>query len=118
MLFLGAAGLSKYALSGLLAAIEPAYLQADVVQVVGEAGKAFPPELSSVLQLAHPSLLMITPAALSPKLRKAGVISTILPATILPAQFTGAPWQVIQTAQMGTMEISSSVSGWNVSPAA
>ncbi len=41
MLFLGAAALSKYALSGLLSTIEPGYLQADVVQVVGEAGKAF-----------------------------------------------------------------------------
>src|SRR5260221_13593077 len=76
MLFLGAAALSKYALSGLLSTIEPGYLQADVVQVVGEAGKAFPTELSSVLQIAHPSLLIITPAALSPKLRKAGVTST------------------------------------------
>src|SRR5712692_6232121 len=113
ILFLGAAALSKYALSGLLSTIEPGYLQADVVQVVGEAGKAFPPELSSVLQIAHPSLLMITPAALSPKLRKAGVTSTIL-----PAQFAGVPWQVIQTAQSGTMQISSSISGWNVSPAA
>src|SRR5260370_5794793 len=84
-----------------------------VVQVVGEAGKALPTELSSVLQIVHPSLLMITPAALSPKLRKAGVTSTIL-----PAQFAGVPWQVIQTAQSGTMAISSSVSGWNVSPAA
>src|SRR5712664_1671147 len=85
----------------------------DAVQVVGEAGKAFPTELSSVLQIAHPSLLMITPAALSPKLRKAGVTSTIL-----PVQFAGVPWQVIQTAQSGTMQISSSISGWNVSPSA
>jgi hypothetical protein len=113
MLFLGAAALSKYALNGLLSTIEPGYLQADVVQVVGEAGKAFPTELSSVLQIAHPSLLMITPATLSPKLRKAGVTSTIL-----PAQYVDAPLQVIQTAQSGTMEISSSISGWNVSPAA
>jgi hypothetical protein len=56
---------------------------------------------------------MITPAALSPKLRKAGVTSTIL-----PAQYVDAPLQVIQTAQSGTMQISSSISGWNVSPAA
>jgi Helix-turn-helix domain len=36
-------------------------------------------------QIAHPSLLVITPAALSPKLRKAGVTSAIL-----PPQFVGA----------------------------
>ncbi len=109
MLFLGAAALSKYALNGILSEINPGYLRADVVQVVGELGKAFPTELSNVLQRAHPSLLMITPTALSPKLRKAGVTSTIL-----PPQFVGASWQVIQTAQAGTMEIDSSISGWNV----
>ena len=109
MLLLGAAALSKYALSGLLTTIEPAYLHADVVQVVGEVGKDFPIELSNILQIAHPSLIIITPAALSPKLRKAGITSTVL-----PPQFVNGSWQVIQTAQMGTMEISSSITGWNI----
>ncbi len=110
MLLLGAAALSKYALSGLLTTIEPAYLHADVVQVVGEVGKDFPIELSNILQIAHPSLIIITPAALSPKLRKAGITSTVL-----PPQFVNGSWQVIQTARMGTMEISSSITGWTVS---
>ncbi len=109
MLLLGVAALSNYALSRLLTTIDHSYLQADIVQVVGEAGKAFPAELSAILQLAHPSLIMITPAALSPKLRKTSTASTIL-----PPQFVDGPWQVIQTAQTGTMEISSSISGWNV----
>jgi competence protein ComEC len=110
MLLLGAAALSKYALSGLLTSIEPAYLHADVVQVVGEVGKDFPIELSNILQIAHPSLIIITPAALSPKLRKAGITSTVL-----PPQFVNGSWQVIQTAQMGTMEITSSTTGWTMS---
>ncbi len=109
MLLLGVASLSKYALNGLLATIDHSYLQADVVQVAGEVGKAFPVELSTILQLAHPALVMITPAELSSKLRKAGTTSTIL-----PPQFVDGPWQVIQTAQAGTVEISSSISGWNI----
>jgi competence protein ComEC len=112
MLLLGAAALSPYALNGLLSTIDPGYLQATVVQVVGEVGKDFPKELSNVLQAAHPSLIVITPAALSPKLRKAGVTSTIL-----PPQFVDGPWQVLQTAQMGTIEISSSSNGWNLQAA-
>src|SRR6266568_9429989 len=73
VLLVGTAALSKYALTGLMN-IDPGYLQADVVQIVGEAGKAFPSELSAVLQAAHPSLLVITPA----KLRKAGETSTLV----------------------------------------
>ena len=109
MLLLGSAALSKYALSGLLTTIDHSYLQANIVQVVGEVGKAFPIELSTVLQLASPSLLLITPAALSSKQSKAGTTSTIL-----PPQFVNRSWQVIQTAQIGTTGISSSSSGWNV----
>lgn len=109
MLLLGVTALSHYALSGLLTTIDHNYLQADVVQVVGEVGKTFPAELNAVLQLARPSLIMITPAALSPKLRKTSTASTIL-----PPQFVDSSWQVIQTAQTGTVEISSSINGWNV----
>jgi hypothetical protein len=52
---------------------------------------------------------MITPAALSSKLRKTSTASTIL-----PPQFVAGSWQVVQTAQAGTVEISSSVGGWNI----
>ena len=110
MLLLGVAALSTYTLNGLLSTLDPSFLQANVVQVVGEVGKAFPGPLSSVLQLAHPSLMVITPASLNAKQRKAGQSSVIA-----PAPFAGAPWQVIQTAQAGTIEISSSGSGWNLS---
>ncbi len=110
ILLLGVAALSKYALSGLLTTIDHGYLQATIVQVVGEVGKAFPKELSTVLRLASPSLIIITPAALSSKLSKAGTTSTIL-----PPQFVNQSWQVIQTAQAGTTGINSSASGWNIS---
>ncbi|HZU67089.1 MAG TPA: ComEC/Rec2 family competence protein [Ktedonobacteraceae bacterium] len=110
MLLLGVAALSKYALNGLASTLDPSFLQANVVQIVGEAGKTFPAALSNILQLAHPSLLVITPAMLSAKLRKAGQSSVIS-----PAPFAGAPWRVIQTAQLDHVEITSSSNGWNLS---
>jgi hypothetical protein len=78
MLLLGAAALSKYALAGLLADIAPTYFQADIVQVVAEVGKAVPAELGTVLQAARPSFLLISPAALSAKLRKGGLATSTL----------------------------------------
>ncbi|HLH60606.1 MAG TPA: ComEC/Rec2 family competence protein [Ktedonobacteraceae bacterium] len=110
MLLLGVAALSKYALNGLASTLDPSLLQANVVQVVGEAGKSFPASLSSILQMAHPSLLVITPAMLSAKSRKAGQSSVIT-----PAPFAGATWRVIQTAQLDHVEISSSGNEWNLS---
>src|SRR5205085_8228966 len=96
MLFLGITALSKYALTGLLTDIDAGYLQADIVQVVAEAGKSLPATLNTILQVAKPSLVVITPAALSPKQRKAGTTSILDP---LPQILTD--WRTVQTAQMG-----------------
>jgi len=109
VLLVGTAALSKYALTGLMN-IDPGYLQADVVQIVGEAGKAFPSELSAVLQAAQPSLLVITPSALTPKQRASGGEPGITP-PLVPVL------QVVQTVQAGTTEISSSESGWSINTA-
>lgn len=110
VLLLGATAFSKYALTKLMTDILPSYLKADIVQVVSEGDKAFPTELSAVLQAAHPSLLLITPAALSPKQRKAGISSTITPTGPL----VSSNWQVVQTSQMGTTEISTRENGWHI----
>ena len=56
LLLLGSAALSSYALNGLLSTIDPGYLKANIVQVVGEVGKSFPAELTHLLELASPSL--------------------------------------------------------------
>ncbi len=109
VLLVGTAALSKYALPGLMN-IDPGYLQADVVQIVGEAGKAFPSELSAVLQVAQPSLLVITPSALTPKQRAPGGEPIMAP-PLVPVP------QVVQTAEEGTMEISSTESGWSINTA-
>jgi ComEC/Rec2-related protein len=112
LLLLGATALSKYALTGLLNDIAPSYLQADIVQAVAEVGKVVPTELGAVLQAAHPSLLVITPAALSAKLRKAGMATSAL--NPLPQLLAGATWQTEQTALVGTIEVHTSNQGWGM----
>lgn len=112
LLFLGATAMSKYALNGLLADITPEYLQAEVVQIVADVGKALPTELSTVLQTVKPSLIIITPAALSAKLRKNGTASVI---TSLSTPLTnGSTWQIQQTAQVGTIELNCSNQQWGM----
>jgi len=98
-----------HALTGLLADIDNSYLQADIVQVVADVGKAFPAELSTILQVAKPSLVVITPAALSAKQRKAGKTPLI---TSLSQLFPGASYQIVQTAQVGTLKIYISNQRW------
>jgi competence protein ComEC len=111
MLLLGAASMSKYALEGLLSDIAPSYLAADIVQLVTVVGKPFPAELSAVLQAAHPSLLVLTPALLSAKDRKAGMSSVL---ATLPPDLIGTTWQVVQTAQVGSVEIDSNNQSWGL----
>ena len=106
---------SKFALNGLLTGIDQSYLQGNIVQITSEVGKDFPTELSAVLQAAHPSQLVITPGALSAKQRKAGVpTSIVLPPWLAPGGTVG---QVIQTAQVGAIEVDASGSGWNIQAA-
>lgn len=112
LLFLGASAMSKYALNGLLSDIAPDYLQAEIVQVVAEVGKAFPAELSDLLQEVKPALIVITPAALSAKQRKNGTASVINPLPL--ALSRGATWQIEQTAQVGTIEFNCSNQGWGM----
>ena len=110
MLFLGAATMSKYALTNLATTITPDNLQADIVQVVAEAGKDFPFQLEPVLQVAHPSSIIITPTSLSAKQRKAGTS----PIITLPPVLTQLKVEVEQTAQIGTLEVSDDGHSWNV----
>jgi len=107
MLLLGASAQSNYALAGLADSIDANALQSDIVQIVGEAGKPIPQALVDVLQRVHPSLLVVTPAELSAAQRKAGSSPSIL------LSGTIAATQIIQTAQVGTFEITSDNLGWS-----
>ncbi len=62
----------------------------------------------TLLADAHPALVVVTPSLLSPRLRKAGA-KNVLPALA----FNGGAWQVIQTAQVGTLDISTGTGGWS-----
>jgi hypothetical protein len=107
MLLLGASAQSTYALAGLADSIDANAIQSDIVQIVGEAGKPIPQALVDVLQRVHPSLLVVTPAELSAAQRKAGSSPSIL------LSGTMAATQTIQTAQVGTFEITSDNLGWS-----
>ncbi len=85
MLLLGVTAASNYALDGLLTGIPSTYLQADVVEVVAQTDKAFSSSLLPVLQAAHAKLLIITPASLTAKQRKAGATTIISVAPELTA---------------------------------
>ncbi len=114
MLLLGDTAESKFALAGLLTGIDQHYLQSNIVQVAAEASKDFPTELSAVLQAAHPSQLVITPGELTTKQRKAGVTPILPPSGLV---FEGSSLQVIQTAQVGEVEVDASDTGWNIQAA-
>ncbi|MDQ6660811.1 MAG: ComEC/Rec2 family competence protein, partial [Chloroflexota bacterium] len=112
VLLLGSAATNSHALEGVMTAIQPNALSADIVQIEGEVGKDMPGQLNSLLQLIHPSLVMVTPAALSPKQRKQGITSTVMPPT--STLYTLAHWQVVQIAEVGTVSVTTSNNGWNL----
>lgn len=115
LLLLGAAAQSKYVLAGLLASVPLNYLQASLVQMIGEVDKQFPVELAEVLQVAHPSFMVITPGLLSAKLRKSGATSVIaLPPSLSSSTGNVPHLQIVQTAQVGTIELMSSNGSWDV----
>lgn len=108
LLLLGAGAQSTYALSKLLDSIETPSLQAEVVQMIEETGMPFPGSLDDVLQRANPSLLLMTPAALS-KRQKTGIASTRLSQKRV--------WQnipTLRTALVGTLQISCNQRTWSV----
>lgn len=112
MLLLGASAQSDYALAGLTGSTDANILQSDIVQIVGEADKPIPQALVDVLLRVHPSLLVVTPAALSAAQRKAGLSSV----SAFPSLLSGmiAATQIMQIAQVGTLDITSHDLGWSV----
>jgi beta-lactamase superfamily II metal-dependent hydrolase len=112
MLLLGASAQSDYALAGLIDSRDANTLQSDIVQVVGTVGKPIPHMLLDVLQRIHPSLLVITPAILSAAQRKIG--SSSASALFALPSGTMAAAQIIQTAQVGTLEITSHDLSWSI----
>jgi ComEC/Rec2-related protein len=112
VLLLGAAAQSNYALTGLGTDLASNYLQAEIVQMVGEVNKPYPAALRSILQKAHPTVLIITPPLLRTKQNKGATANNLTPSrSVVP---TGSDCQVIQTSQTGTVEIKSTTIGWSM----
>ncbi|MDQ2885296.1 MAG: ComEC/Rec2 family competence protein, partial [Chloroflexota bacterium] len=107
LLLLGASAQSKYALTGLLNDVATPYLQADVVQIVDEAGTA--EALNTVLQRSRPAVLLMSPSSV--KQRKGSQQASALAVKNI-AGWNAA--QVIRTAQEGTVTLSSGQSGWSM----
>ena len=104
LLLLGASAQSRYALAGLLNNSGVSYLQADVVQVVEGGGANV--GLNTVLQEARSGLLIVTPA--SSKKGKGAQVTQ--PSALLKNEAL----QIVQTAQVGTVELTSNRAGWNM----
>ena len=112
VLLLGAAAQSNYALTGLGTDLASNYLQAEIVQMVGEVNKPYPAALRGILQKAHPTVLIITPPLLRTKQNKGATADNLTPSrSVVP---TGSDCQVIQTSQTGTVEIKSTTIGWSM----
>ncbi len=103
LLLLNSTSLSKYALSMLQESVAPNYLQAQIVQLSGAAGKTFSPALASVLALANPTRLLITTI---PAIKK----KQAAPPPTPPA----GSWQVWDVGQHGSFVISADEQGWSI----
>ena len=108
LLLLNSTALSDYALQMFSLNIAPTIMQAEVVQLTSEAGKAFPAALANVLTLAHPSLILLTTEPV--KQRKSLVQAMPTTSPTLP----GGSWEVLHGEQTGPLELQSSEHGWSV----
>ena len=97
LLLLGSTIESNYALTGLLASVDPNMIKADIVQVLGNATTPIPASLTTVLQLAQPSLVVITSSTQHKKTDQ----STSTTHPTLSSALTSIP-QIFQTSQMDT----------------
>lgn len=113
MLLIGDVAESTYGLTHLLSTTAPNQMTAEIVQIVGEVGKAFPVALTQVLQQAHPDYLIVSPASLSSKLRKHTTTTVIsVPQTWIAEM---PHMRVMQTAQSGSLEVSGNGNGgWSI----
>lgn len=111
LLLLNSAALSNYALQTLALSLAPSLLQSNIVQLVGEEGKAFPSSLLTVLTLVHPSLLLLTMLP-SYKRQKTAQPVAIAP----PTSSLAGPWEILQNQQISSLEIQSSGHTWEIHP--
>ena len=106
LLLLGSSIESNYALSGLLDSADGNMLKADIVQVLGDMNTPVPATLTTIIQQAQPSLVVMT----SPTQHKSSKSTNNTRSTLSSA--LGSVPQVLQTADAGTIEVHSNGNGW------
>lgn len=111
MLLVGTGAQDAYTLNGLLTSIDPAYLSADVVQLLYEPGKMIPGELQDLLGRTHPKLVIVTKGIANN--RQQAKQDTPPDDLSVPTALSG-DWQVIQTSQESAIEVNSITAGWGV----
>jgi hypothetical protein len=114
VLLLDTAAQSSYALDGLLADINPAALQADIVAVTGEAGKPAPAALEPLLRVISPALLVVLLTA--KKGKAAASPETLASVPFLSRQDEATAGQVLLLNEQGTLTIRNIDGRWNVEP--
>jgi ComEC/Rec2-related protein len=110
LLLLGSSIQSNYALTNLLTSVDGNMLKADIVQVLGEMNTQVPAALTTVLQQAQPSLVVITP----PTQRKSSRSANDTAGSTLSSALASIP-QTAQTAQLGTLELQTDNNSWTMS---
>ncbi len=108
ILLLGAATQSRYALEGLTQQFPSNALRSEIVQIMGEKNKELTPELEALMQKAQPVMVIITPAEVSTTKEAPQPVDEVQKQPVL------ADKQVIETEQVGSVEITSTSMGWTV----
>ncbi|HEX7735402.1 MAG TPA: ComEC/Rec2 family competence protein, partial [Ktedonobacteraceae bacterium] len=109
LLLLNTAALSGYALQMLASSLAPSSLQAEAVQAASETSKAFPAELSNVLILAHPSLLLLT--SMHARQHKSTARTAAQNVSTAPPD---GPWEVLNGSQTGPLKLLSNGYRWEI----
>lgn len=103
LLLLNSTSLSTYALRMLSASVASNYLQSQIVQISGAAGKAFSSSLPSILTQATPALVVMTTIPATRQKQSASI----------PTPPVGS-WQVLDVGQHSSLTISTNGQGWSI----
>ncbi len=113
LMLLGEAAYSTTAMQTLLTQTSSEIVQSSIIQYVDHPNKTFPQSLRNLLQMVHPSLLLVTPAVphkskiIDPKLQQDT-------SNALTYFETDQSIQVLRTASNGTIHILINSAGWKL----
>lgn len=100
LLILGEVAQSPYALNSLLEQSDSNYLQADIVQIIEAENKTVLPDVTTIIQMAHPAYVVIAPEVPAQKRKNISANAAALHTLPVPEQ---GGWQSMETLQVGTV---------------